>query len=100
MNARYNKGRRNEYRLMRLLETAGYICLRTAGSHSPFDVVGVGPAGVILAQCKTNKWPTPAEWETLRNFPTPSPVEKLVYRFDDGRKLPVLKRVGEESEVN
>lgn len=93
MNTNYKKGRRNEYRSMRLLEAAGYLCIRAAGSHSPFDVVAVGAGSILLVQCKTNEWPSPAEMETIGNIRVPAGVSKVVHRWQDRVRLPLVKEV-------
>lgn len=42
MNKNYIKGRAKEYRLMKKLKDEGYeIVARTAGSHSPIDIIGI-----------------------------------------------------------
>ena len=41
-NKNYQKGAQREYRIVRKLREAGYhIVQRTAGSHSPFDVIAI-----------------------------------------------------------
>lgn len=51
---RYAKGRRFEYQTMHKLEQQGFIAMRTAGSHSPFDIIAINPATqkILLIQCK------------------------------------------------
>lgn len=51
----YKRGYEIERKVMRLLAAAGYITARTAGSHSPFDVVAVNSTGVRLIQVKRTK---------------------------------------------
>lgn len=92
-NRNYNKGRANEYRTMRILEAVGYRCFRTAGSHSPFDVIGISKAGVVLVQCKSNREPSPADMETMVNFSAPDNATKLVYRWNKGARLPLVKEI-------
>jgi len=87
------KGRRQEYRSMALLEAAGYRCTRSAASLGAFDLVGVGATGFVLCQVKSNRWPDPAEMETLREFPCPANCVKLVHRWRDRRKLPDVKEL-------
>ena len=53
-NRNYIRGRNKEYEAMRYLNTM-YLALRTAGSHSPFDVVGLGKNNVMLVQLKRRK---------------------------------------------
>jgi Holliday junction resolvase len=64
----YKRGRNTEYKAVEILEAAGYIAFRSAGSHSPVDVVGIGPTGVRLIQLKRakqgNSWK--AEYEIAR----------------------------------
>ena len=93
MNSSYKKGRRNEYRSMRLLEAVGYLCIRSAGSHSPFDIVGVGRSNIALVQCKTDCGLTPAERETLRGISVPANVTKYVHRWNNPAKLPVVEEL-------
>ena len=93
MNKQYTKGARNEYKTMRLLEIAGYICLRTAGSHGPFDVIALSASNILLIQCKSNEWPTPAERETMSLVPVPDNCRKLVHRWDDRAVMPQVKEI-------
>lgn len=59
---RYAKGRRNEWKSMKLLEKNGWMCFRTAGSHSDWDIIalkrGYQP---MLVQVKTNRKPISTE---------------------------------------
>jgi len=52
----YKRGRGFEYEVMRYLESKGYFCARSAGSHSPVDVIAlkaqVGWHPLLLVQCK------------------------------------------------
>lgn len=60
-NKNYLRGVRLEREVMQIFKEHGYIVMRTAGSHSPFDVVLVkeGPLKricfVAFVQCKTKK---------------------------------------------
>ena len=89
----YKKGRNNEYRSMRLLEASGYQTLRSAGSHSPFDVVGYNRTGCVFVQVKTNEWPAPAEMETLQAIQLPANCAKIVHRWDDRKSTPQVRDV-------
>ena len=40
-NKNYVKGRRKEYRIVHALRDRGFIAFRSAGSHSPVDVVAI-----------------------------------------------------------
>jgi Archaeal holliday junction resolvase (hjc). len=41
MNKNYIKGRNKEYRIKRKLEKEGYYVIRSAGSHSYFDLIAI-----------------------------------------------------------
>lgn len=50
---RYTKGRGFEYKIIETLKDRGYsIVFRSAGSHSPIDVVGAKINEVLLIQAK------------------------------------------------
>ena len=102
MNAhgKYRKGARNEYKSIRLFEAEGYLFIRSAGSHSPFDIVAVSGDRIVLIQCKTNSWPSPAECETLRSIPVPEHTIKLVHRWNDRSSLPVVKELASTPMVD
>jgi len=53
-NRNYQKGCRMERELVNMWRKIGYVAFRSAGSHSPIDVVAVDPKtmNVILVQCK------------------------------------------------
>ena len=92
-NNRKAKGTRNEHRSMKLLEAAGYCCTRAAASLGAWDVIAIGSADVVLLQVKTRDWPGSVETETLRLFPAPPSVRKLVHRYVDGKRLPDAKEL-------
>lgn len=74
MSTRYERGRDAEYRAIRELEAEGFAAFRTAGSHGGADVIGIGPDGIRLVQCKT--WVTrPGSYATdiekLSSVPLP-----------------------------
>jgi hypothetical protein len=80
---------------MRLLEAAGYACTRAAASLRAWDIIAIGSADVVLVQVKTRDWPgsVEMEMETLRLFPAPPGVRKLVHRYVDGKRLPDAKEL-------
>jgi Holliday junction resolvase len=87
------KGSRNERRSIAILESVGYRCSRSAASLGAWDVIGIGPADVVLVQVKTNTWPDREEMEKLHTFPAPANTRKLVHRYIDGKKLPDVREV-------
>lgn len=75
----YRRGALAELRAARALEEAGYLVIRSAGSHSPVDLVAVGPAGIRLVQVKLDsglRQLRPGELdavrEELRTVPRPA----------------------------
>lgn len=53
-NKKYVKGRRKEYRLVNEHKSMGHVSFRSAGSHSPVDVVAIdcGNKRIQLIQAK------------------------------------------------
>ena len=71
-NRSYRSGIRLEYLAAKELREAGYLVIRSAGSHSPFDLVCIRKDGIRLIQVKGGEL-TPgvmralsAEMDTLR----------------------------------
>ena len=72
-NRNYNKGRAYEYKIKKRYEKLGYTVFRTAGSHSPADLIALrclkrihlnwnsmSLLDVVLIQCKTIR---PVHWQ-------------------------------------
>jgi len=62
MNKNYVQGRNFEYEVTKIFKEKGFEAIRTAGSHSPYDVILVKKtrdlkkiANVCFVQCKTNR---------------------------------------------
>jgi len=53
-NANYVKGRKKEYKIVNQEKAKGNIAFRSAGSHSPIDVISIDTQKKIirLIQCK------------------------------------------------
>ena len=49
-NLNYKKGRALEYECKKVLEGMGYFCVRSAGSHSPADLVAAKRGQILLVQ--------------------------------------------------
>jgi len=59
-NKNYIKGRKKEYKIMKMFKEAGYdIAQRTAGSHSPIDIFAVDRKNktIIFIQSKPDVYP-------------------------------------------
>ncbi len=89
-NNNYINGRNREYRSVKLLEAAGYTCIRSAGSHGVWDVVGFSPTSMILVQVKYETKPSPAEMEGMRACQVPSNAVKLVHLYKKGTHAPTV----------
>jgi len=92
----YTKGRRAEYRTQRVLETAGYIALRTAGSHGVVDVIGLGPLGhVRLISVKAGvARPSGVEREALDALQRQSDRWTVeIWRWPDRATAPLIEQV-------
>ena len=87
------KGSRSEYKSIRLLESLGYRCTRSAASLGEWDIVAIGSTDLVLVQCKSNCWPDAAEMEALRLFIAPSNCRKLIHRWRDRARTPDVKEV-------
>lgn len=59
---RYYQGRAFEYRVQRMLRDNGYVVFRSAGSHTPVDLIAYGRTNsgvlVLFVQCKASDKPT------------------------------------------
>lgn len=54
-NKKYIQGRGFEYRVRNYLTAQGWVVFRSAGSHSPADLIAIRPRTVWLVQCKGGK---------------------------------------------
>ncbi|MBI2836079.1 MAG: hypothetical protein HYX85_00095 [Chloroflexi bacterium] len=95
----YTRGRAFEYRVRRHLEAGGFVVFRTAGSHSPADLIalkavdlaGSPQAEVWLVQCKGNGYLSPGERDKILALAGRLGVMAVV-ASREGREL-VLKQV-------
>lgn len=51
----YDRGREIEYKIMDKLTSEGYLVLRSAGSHSKIDVLGLRKDRIVAVQSKRTK---------------------------------------------
>jgi HJR/Mrr/RecB family endonuclease len=54
-NKNYLNGRKFEYKIRDYFESKGYVVIRSAGSHTPIDLVAFDRFGVCFIQCKHKK---------------------------------------------
>lgn len=87
------KGNRNEYKSMRLHELAGAYCVRSGGSLGLWDFVAIYPTTLLLVQVKSNRWPGHDEVQALSQFVPPHYGRKVVERWDDYARSPLVREV-------
>jgi hypothetical protein len=87
------KGTAREHRSIALLETAGYTCMRAAGSLGVWDIIGIGSIDIVLCQVKSRDFPGSGEMEVLREFICPANCRKLIHRWRNGQPLPDVKEL-------
>jgi Holliday junction resolvase len=92
MNAKA-KGARAEHKARRILEAAGYCCLKAGGSLGLFDLIALGPTDVKCVQVKVNGYCSAIEREQLQLLAVPANVSKEIWRFKDRVKDPLIERV-------
>ena len=85
----YRKGYIKEIRAVHELKKRGYIAFRSAGSRSPFDVVGISSSEIILLQVKSGRKHLKDEIRKLREIKVPKCVRKQIWLF--GRRLEVIE---------
>lgn len=58
-NKKYVKGRRKEYKVVNQEKDKGNMSFRSAGSHSPVDVISIDNVNKVikLIQCKSDNMP-------------------------------------------
>lgn len=54
-NANYIKGRSREYQALKILRDDGWLCSRSAASHSAIDIFACKDEMVLLIQVKSGK---------------------------------------------
>ena len=77
-----------ERRCVLELKDAGYIAIRTAGSHSPWDVIAVRGDGIKLIQTKRSKVSGQSYsriYKQLNSIAVPQCVSKELWVWEDRR---------------
>jgi len=87
------KGTRAEHKARRILEAAGYTCLKAGGSLGLFDLVALGSTDVRCIQVKANKYCSAVEREQLQLLVVPANVSKEIWRFRDRVRDPLIERL-------
>ncbi len=99
MNKNYNNGRAREYQTMRTLEALGYECFRTAGSHSPIDVIAFlkenitntdGLPVLRAIQCKSKKYLQKNEIKNLTSYQLPLTIRKEIWHYRPRQEVKII----------
>lgn len=84
----YRRGYEIERKLVNMLKKEKYASVRSAGSHSPWDVMAVNDKGVRLIQCKRVKKYRQSmfdkEIRELQSLKTPPCCSKELWVWEDG----------------
>jgi len=84
------KGTRIEYKVQELLEAVGFKCVRSAGSHGPFDIAAFHTSMNMLVQVKSNRRPSPDEIDEMRTWNVPDNTVRAYAVWKDREKYPVF----------
>jgi len=109
VNKNYINGARRERRIMKKLEQEGWFCIRSAGSHSPIDIIAMMPISEHLklldkkaekekwgnedwqrAQEQANKFSIMMSNEPIAVFGYNGPMIKVIVRFIQSKKTGYL----------
>ena len=89
------KGRRNQLKARRLLESMGYLVETAKFSRwgstdffGIFDLIAIDERDIKLIQVKTNSMPSPAVREGIEEFPCPPCVSKELWILYDRKMEP------------
>ncbi len=78
---------------MKILESAGYCCVKAGASLGIFDILGLSSTDMVCVQVKSNRGPGSVELETLKNFKVPPNCRKLLHIWIDRSREPIVKEL-------
>ena len=84
MSTHYEIGRRFEYKVAKQMRDAGYVVMRTAGSHGFYDLIAIrnaSPHVVVMVQCKTTQTYRQAK-RLLNQFVAHPPFQSFLCDFE------------------
>ena len=84
----HRKGNRIEQKVIDLFEAIGGRCIRSAGSHGPFDIVVFLGSAIFLLQIKANRKPSAVEIETMKSWHVAPNVTKAYVVWKDRTPIP------------
>lgn len=91
MATNYQRGASFERRVKALLEGEGFAVVRSAGSHSPADLVAMRKGELVIIQCKRDGRLAPSEWNGFVEFCVKAGGVPILASVD-GRKV-LLERI-------
>lgn len=87
------KGNRNEYKSRDRHIANGASVVRAGGSLGIFDLIALYGDFALLIQVKSNRWPGTAEMGALSTFQAPAYAKKVIERWDDYAREPLVREV-------
>lgn|SRR5215207_4479993 len=87
------KGTKSEHRSMLRHVQSGAFCIRSGGSLGLFDFLAVYPSVLVFIQVKSNRWPGKAEMEAISTFKSPYYGRKIIERWDDYAREPLVREI-------
>lgn len=95
MNKRYQSGRNFEYRVKKKYEDVGMFCIRSAGSHSPVDIVCFDTRVMcrpLFIQCKADRGSmTQKEKSTFREFSAKYYAQPIIAHKNDKGHIEIIE---------
>lgn len=87
------KGSRQERKAKQILQQAGYLVTKAAGSLGLFDLIAENQNGIRHVQVKSNRIPDPCERKTMINMKAQLPANSTIeyWVFYDGQSEPRIE---------
>lgn len=82
----YSRGANFERRVRRHLEDRGWVVFRSAGSHSPADLIALKAGEVMLVQVQIDKWLSSSKKSALELLGQELRVE-IAFAWREGKEL-------------
>lgn len=91
MTTNYQRGANFERKVAGDLERHGYVTVRSAGSHSPADVVAMRYGTIAAVQCKLDGRLDPKEWNELWEFAVSAGATPVMARpYKEGQMTGII----------
>jgi Holliday junction resolvase len=87
-----HKGRRGEHRARKILEDAGFMVTRAAGSKGPADLIAWNAVQIRFISVKSgSKYASAIEREALHSMAAPAIATREIWRFPDRCRAPLIE---------